>query len=113
MARTKIALIGAGIIGGTLAHLAVTASSATSSSSTSSRASRGQGARSRPGGPVEGYDAKLKGTQDYVRLSESPSYGKPICLYDPTSTGAQDYADLAKELTGQGEENGGTDKGIG
>ena len=43
-----------------------------------------------------------------VRLSESPSYGKPICLYDPTSTGAQDYLELAKELMGQGEKNGGT-----
>jgi len=43
-----------------------------------------------------------------VRLSESPSYGKPICLYDPTSTGAQDYFELAKELMGQGEQNVGT-----
>jgi len=48
-----------------------------------------------------------------VRLSESPSYGKPICLYDPTSTGAQDYFELAKELMGQGEQNVGTVKGIG
>ncbi|MGH7818026.1 MAG: ParA family protein, partial [Candidatus Binatia bacterium] len=38
-----------------------------------------------------------------VRLSESPSYGKPICLYDPASTGAQDYRDLAKELINRGE----------
>lgn len=38
-----------------------------------------------------------------VRLSESPSYGKPICLYDPASTGAQDYQDLAKELINRGE----------
>lgn len=48
-----------------------------------------------------------------VRLSESPSYGKPICLYDPTSTGAQDYAELAKELRGEGEQNVATDEGIG
>jgi chromosome partitioning protein len=40
-----------------------------------------------------------------VRLSESPSYGKPICLYDVTSTGAQDYRDLAKELISRGEHN--------
>lgn len=40
-----------------------------------------------------------------VRLSESPSYGKPICLYDPASTGAQDYRDLAKELINRGELN--------
>jgi len=38
-----------------------------------------------------------------VRLSESPSYGKPICLYDPASTGALDYQDLAKELITRGE----------
>jgi chromosome partitioning protein len=38
-----------------------------------------------------------------VRLSESPSYGKPVCLYDPSSTGAQDYLDLAKELIAQGD----------
>jgi chromosome partitioning protein len=38
-----------------------------------------------------------------VRLSESPSYGKPVCLYDPSSTGAQDYLDLARELVAQGE----------
>jgi chromosome partitioning protein len=48
-----------------------------------------------------------------VRLSESPSYGKPICLYDPASTGAQDYTELAKELMGQGEQNVGTGEGIG
>jgi chromosome partitioning protein len=48
-----------------------------------------------------------------VRLSESPSYGKPICLYDPTSTGAQDYIELAKELAGKGAQNGGTDQGTG
>jgi len=48
-----------------------------------------------------------------VRLSESPSYGKPICLYDPTSTGAQDYRDLAKELISRGERNVNAEKGIG
>ena len=48
-----------------------------------------------------------------VRLSESPSYGKPICLYDATSTGAQDYQDLAKELISRGERSVDTEKGIG
>jgi chromosome partitioning protein len=48
-----------------------------------------------------------------VRLSEAPSYGKPICLYDPTSSGAQDYMALAKELSGEGVENVGTDEGVG
>ena len=48
-----------------------------------------------------------------VRLSESPSYGKPICLYDPASTGAQDYRDLAKELIIRGEHNADAEKGFG
>lgn len=48
-----------------------------------------------------------------VRLSESPSYGKPICLYDAPSTGAQDYRDLAKELISRGEHNVNAEKGIG
>lgn len=48
-----------------------------------------------------------------VRLSESPSYGKPIWLYDPTSTGAQDYRDLAKELISHGEHIVDAEKGIG
>ena len=48
-----------------------------------------------------------------VRLSESPSYGKPICLYDPTSTGALDYRDLAKELINRGEHNANAEKGLG
>ena len=48
-----------------------------------------------------------------VRLSESPSYGKPICLYDATSTGAQDYRDLAKEVIGRGQHNVDAEKGLG
>lgn len=48
-----------------------------------------------------------------VRLSESPSYGKPICLYDPVCTGAQDYRDLAKELINRGEHHVGTEKRVG
>jgi len=48
-----------------------------------------------------------------VRLSESPSYGKPICLYDPGSTGAQDYFELAKELTDKGAKDVDTNEGIG
>jgi chromosome partitioning protein len=48
-----------------------------------------------------------------VRLSESPSYGKPICLYDPTSTGALDYRELAKELINRGERNANAEKGLG
>jgi chromosome partitioning protein len=48
-----------------------------------------------------------------VRLSESPSYGKPICLYDAASTGAQDYRDLAKELISRGEYHVDAEKGLG
>jgi len=33
-----------------------------------------------------------------VRIAESPSYGKPIILYDAISTGAQNYMALASEL---------------
>ncbi len=70
MARNKIALIGAGMIGGTLAHLA---------------ASREMGdvvlfdiAEGMPAGkaldlsqaaPVDGFDAKLKGTNDYADIA--------------------------------------------
>lgn len=45
-----------------------------------------------------------------VRLSESPSYGKPIYLYDVNSTGSQDYLELAKELLSHGETNVATEK---
>jgi chromosome partitioning protein len=48
-----------------------------------------------------------------VRLSESPSYGKPVFLYDASSAGAQDYRDLAKELINRGENNFNAEKGIG
>jgi chromosome partitioning protein len=33
-----------------------------------------------------------------VRLSEAPSHGEPICLYDPSCIGAKSYEALAKEL---------------
>ena len=34
-----------------------------------------------------------------VRLSEAPSHGKPILLYDVTSKGCQSYLELAREVT--------------
>ena len=37
-----------------------------------------------------------------VRLSEAPSHGKPIILYDICSKGAQSYLSLARELIGRG-----------
>lgn len=33
-----------------------------------------------------------------IRLAESPSFGKPICLYDPNSTGAIAYRLLTQEV---------------
>ena len=33
-----------------------------------------------------------------VRLAEAPSYGMPICLYDPRSSGAEAYNKLAEEI---------------
>ena len=37
-----------------------------------------------------------------VRLSEAPSHGMPIALYDPSSRGAHAYSDLAGEVTARG-----------
>ncbi len=36
-----------------------------------------------------------------VRLSEAPSHGKPILLYDVSSKGCQSYLELAREVTGR------------
>ena len=33
-----------------------------------------------------------------VKLSEAPSFGKPIILYDVMSSGAENYLNLAKEI---------------
>jgi chromosome partitioning protein len=35
-----------------------------------------------------------------VRLSEAPSFGQPIIVFDPTSRGASAYRELAKEVSG-------------
>ena len=40
-----------------------------------------------------------------VRLSEAPSHGKPVLLYDPESKGSINYMDLAKELIAKQLEN--------
>jgi len=37
-----------------------------------------------------------------VRLSEAPSHGLPIALYDPTSRGADAYRELAAEVAARG-----------
>ncbi|TET65379.1 MAG: ParA family protein, partial [Candidatus Zixiibacteriota bacterium] len=36
--------------------------------------------------------------QRNVRLSEAPSFGKPILLYDVISTGAENYIRLSREI---------------
>lgn len=37
-----------------------------------------------------------------IRLSEAPSHGEPIIIYDPKSRGAEVYLDLAKEVAVNG-----------
>ncbi|MGA3083838.1 MAG: AAA family ATPase [Thermodesulfobacteriota bacterium] len=44
-----------------------------------------------------------------VRISESPSHGLPVLLYDPQSKGAQSYMDLAEEILVR-EKNDGRNK---
>ena len=39
-----------------------------------------------------------------VRLAEAPSYGQPITIYDPRSTGAESYRLLAEEVMNREEE---------
>lgn len=48
----------------------------------------------------EHFDHKIYDTliPRSVRLSEAPSHGKPIILYDPNSTGAAAYRQLAREF---------------
>lgn len=45
--------------------------------------------------------------QRNVRLSEAPSFGKPVLLYDATSMGARNYMSLAREIV---HNNGGAKK---
>ena len=33
-----------------------------------------------------------------IRLAEAPSYGRPVCLYDPRSRGSESYRELAVEV---------------
>ncbi len=41
-----------------------------------------------------------------IRLSEAPSYGKPVLLYDIHSKGAESYLNLAKEIMMDGKIDG-------
>jgi chromosome partitioning protein len=38
-----------------------------------------------------------------IRLSEAPSFGKPIILYDAICSGTRHYMDLAKEVLNNNE----------
>ena len=40
-----------------------------------------------------------------VRLSEAPSFGMPISIYDPKSKGAKCYEKLVKEVLKKNEED--------
>ena len=41
-----------------------------------------------------------------IRLSEAPSHGKPVLLYDVHSKGAESYLSLAKEILADGKIDG-------
>ena len=42
--------------------------------------------------------------QRNIKLSESPSFGKPVVLYDAESKGAINYLNLGKELLQKNDE---------
>ena len=70
MARNKIALIGAGNIGGTLAHLAAAKEMGDIVLfDVVEGVPEGKALDLAQCGPVEGFDAKLKGTQDYADIA--------------------------------------------
>lgn len=70
MARTKIALIGAGMIGGTLAHLAAAKEMGdVVLFDIASGMPAGKALDLSQAGPVDGFDAKLRGTSDYADIA--------------------------------------------
>ncbi len=70
MARKKIALVGAGMIGGTLAHLAAMKELGDIVLfDIAEGMPAGKALDLAQAGPVEGYDAKLKGTSDYAGIA--------------------------------------------
>src|SRR6201992_2247483 len=72
MARKKIALIGGGQIGGTLAHLvALKELGDVVIFDIAEGLPQGKALDLAQSGPVEGFDVKLKGTQDYAALKGS------------------------------------------
>ncbi len=76
MARNKIALIGAGMIGGTLAHLAAMREMGdVVLFDIAEGMPQGKALDLSQAGPVEGYDSALKGTQDYADIA-----GADVCI---------------------------------
>jgi malate dehydrogenase len=76
MARTKIALIGAGMIGGTLAHLAaIREMGDIVLVDVAEGIPQGKALDLAQAGPVEGFDALLTGTQDYADIK-----GADVCI---------------------------------
>ncbi len=76
MARKKIALIGAGMIGGTLAHLAaIRELGDIVLVDVVEGVPQGKALDLAQAGPVEGYDAALTGTQDYAGIA-----GADVCI---------------------------------
>ncbi|HYW15595.1 MAG TPA: malate dehydrogenase [Allosphingosinicella sp.] len=76
MARTKIALIGAGMIGGTLAHLAaIREMGDIVLVDVAEGIPQGKALDLAQAGPVEGFDSHLTGTQDYADIK-----GADVCI---------------------------------
>jgi malate dehydrogenase len=76
MARKKIALIGAGMIGGTLAHLAaVREMGDIVLFDIAEGAPQGKALDLAQAGPVDGFDVELKGTNDYADIA-----GADVCI---------------------------------
>jgi malate dehydrogenase len=76
MARKKIALIGAGMIGGTLAHLAgLREMGDIVLVDVAEGIPQGKALDISQAGPVEGFDAKISGTNDYADIA-----GADVCI---------------------------------
>ena len=76
MARKKIALIGAGMIGGTLAHLAaVREMGDIVLFDIADGVPQGKALDLAQAGPVDGFDVELKGTSDYADIA-----GADVCI---------------------------------
>jgi malate dehydrogenase len=76
MARKKIALIGAGMIGGTLAHLAaIREMGDIVLVDVAEGIPEGKALDISQAGPVEGFDARISGTSDYAQIA-----GADVCI---------------------------------